>query len=229
MKPGFLALDCTGETFCCGLEVEGRFFTEVVGLNPRRALREMPHHIQHLLQNAGLSYRDIGGIGVTQGPGSFTGVRLGVTLAKTIAFAADCGLLPVDTLKLLSKQQESAFRHSPGTIAVALDARKKELYCFLSGDDQSQLLSPSDFQKRLGKCSDLRCLVGPGFKAYPELIPDDFQGPVEGEREHSAPDTALLCQLTREAAHDSALVPYGKVEPVYLRRADVQVSGGAKG
>lgn len=100
---------------------------------------------------------------------------------------------------------------------------------FLSSDQQSRLLAPAEFRERLEQCTDLRCLVGPGFKAYPELIPEGFEGPVLGELEQSAPDMNLLCKLTRKAAQESVLVGYGEVEPVYLRRADIQVSGGAKG
>ena len=228
MRRAILALDCTGETFSCGLQVDGRYFTEVIGLNPRRALKEMPDHIRHLLRNQKMTYADIGGVGVTQGPGSFTGVRLGITLAKTIAYAAGCGLFPIDTLGLIAADHQKAYQHNPGSVAVAWDARKKELYCYLTGDQTSQLLSPSDFAERLAACEDLRCLAGPGFKVYPDLLPADFCGPVLWDREQSAPRMSTLCELTRVALQESRLSPHEKVEPVYLRTADVQVSGAAK-
>lgn len=232
MSSVILALDCTGETFAAGLLLEGEFLTTINGLNPRRALRELPAHIRYLLQNAGASYRDVEAVGLTQGPGSFTGVRLGVTLAKTIAQQAGCQVAAFDTLQVLASAQESKYSHRPGTIAVALDARRKELYCGLFGAEASRqptaVRSPGEFSELLASVSDLRACVGQGFSAYPELVPESFFGPVLSTRQDSAPCMATLCAMTQRAQQNSELTDWQNLLPAYHRKADIQVSGGAK-
>lgn len=228
---GVVGLDCSGETFSCGLLTEGHHYWEVNGLNPRRALREIPGHIQYLLQNAGLGYRDLVGVGVTNGPGSFTGVRLGVTLAKTIALTADCGTWGMDTLALLAKIEAECFEQ--GHIAVALDARRSEVYCGVF-DIQSgaavvatDVRTPEVFARELLSFSPLRALVGAGFAAYPLLVPSNFSGPVSRSAENSYPAVRLLCQETLLAWTQQKLVRYGELHTNYYRQADIQVSGGA--
>lgn len=225
----FLALDCTGETFSCGLLTEDGGFTEVVGLNPRRALLELPGHIAHLLGNAGMNANQLKGAGVPVGPGSFTGVRLGITLAKTVAFSCGCGILAVDTLECLAQQLGEGFPGREGTLGVALDARRKELYCGLFKNGEAVLptgvRTPEIFGQALAEQHSLLGLIGSGFEAYPALVPDEFQGPVFSTPAHTALSTFTLCRLTKEAHEAGRLQPFGLVRPEYHRKADIQVSG----
>ena len=102
MTEAVLALDCSGDTYSVGLLVEGRHQTSIDGLKARAALRDLPGHAAYLLKNSGLTYESLVAVGVTRGPGSFTGVRLGVTLAKTIAMTAGCGIAAFDTLFVMA-------------------------------------------------------------------------------------------------------------------------------
>lgn len=224
-----LALDCTGETYSCGALVEGELLTTVCGLNPRQALRELPLQVAHLLKNAGGSYRDVVAVGVTNGPGSFTGVRLGVTLAKTICFAAECKMAAFDTLEILARGQAAAFQHDPGFVGVALDARRSEVYCALYSSVSeagigTQVCSPSKFALQLKSCRKLRALVGQGFLAYPNLVPESFAGPILSSRNQCVVPVDILCQLTDQAFLEDQLLDPESVTPEYHRRADIQVS-----
>ena len=230
MVKGYLALDCTGETYSCGLLSSKGRFTEVVGLNPRRALLEMPGHIAHLLRVGGISSRDVEAVGVPRGPGSFTGVRLGIALAKTVALAAECDVFSIDTLELLARQTAESYKHAEGVIAVASDARRGELYCGVfsrSGEARlpTAVRTPQEFGPALSGEDGLLALVGGGFEAYPDLIPVGFRGAVESSREAAALSMNTLCALTKEAAQSGRLQARGLVQPEYHRRADIQVSG----
>ena len=233
MKDVVVALDCTGETFSAGVLVSGSYQTSLVGLSPRRALRELPGHIGYLLEAAARGYDQVIAVGVTCGPGSFTGVRLGVTLAKTICFASGCRVHGVDTLELLARGQADLF--AEGTVAVALDARRGELYCALYEIDPfgprlaTGVREPGHFAQELSGCEDLRSLVGKGFSAYPELVPDGFQGPVSASKKDCVPPVELLCALTQTAWKEERLTDPAELQPSYHRQADIQVSGGAKG
>ena len=229
MKELVIGLDCTGETYSCGLLAPEGVFTSITGLSPRRALLEIPSHISYLLKNSGANFRDIAALGVTKGPGSFTGVRLGITLAKTIAMASQCKIFPVDTLELLARGQAQGY--TQGNVAVALDARRGELYCglFQLGKECSPFLptavrSPALFTRDLLNCEDLRALVGPGFAAYPQLVIEGFRGPVLTSPADTTCSMSLLCELTHAAWRENRLTAPETVEPVYHRKADIQVS-----
>ena len=74
----------------------------------------------------------LGGIAVSIGPGSFTGLRIGVSVAKGIAFARGIPLVGVPTLEALALRASSIDRLEKGTVLLAaLDARRDEVYCQL--------------------------------------------------------------------------------------------------
>ena len=74
----------------------------------------------------------LGGVAVSIGPGSFTGLRIGVSVAKGIAFARGIPLVGVPTLEALALHAAEADHAPPGTrLLTALDARRDEVYCQL--------------------------------------------------------------------------------------------------
>lgn len=213
--------------------MDGKHQTSVVGLSPRRALRELPGHLGYLLENAALTVDDIEAIGVTVGPGSFTGVRLGVTLAKTISMACRCGVACLDTLEAVAQGYRAALLTGGGSLAVALDARRGEVYSgvyeICEGRLQARLETgvrrPQDLASWLEQADDLKGLIGSGFEVYPELSLPDFRGARLLSRADSAPRPEVLCGLTLEAQGQGRLIPWSEVLPEYYREAEVQVSG----
>jgi tRNA threonylcarbamoyladenosine biosynthesis protein TsaB len=74
----------------------------------------------------------LGGVAVSIGPGSFTGLRIGLSVAKGIAFARNIPLVGVPTLEALALHAAGADRTGAGTrLLAALDARRDEVYCQL--------------------------------------------------------------------------------------------------
>lgn len=221
-----LGLDCSGETYSVGLFSAAGISLESSGHQPRRALRQISGAISELLARAGVKAGALTAVGVTHGPGSFTGVRLGVTVAKTVALVAGCPVLGWDTLELLAHQ--ALPEGSSGTVAVALDARRGELYCgvFQTAPEWQVRLAtdvrrPEDFAEHLR--GPLQAAIGSGFEAYPQLLGADWQGPRWTSRQASAPSGLLVASLT--AARAPLWRPAAELQPVYHRRADIQVQG----
>lgn len=79
--------------------------------------------IRDLLKNNNIQIKDLDAIGVNIGPGSFTGIRAGITIARVIAQQANIKLVGVSSLEILSKLAENK-----EYIIVALDARKNKVY-----------------------------------------------------------------------------------------------------
>ncbi|MGZ9734363.1 tRNA (adenosine(37)-N6)-threonylcarbamoyltransferase complex dimerization subunit type 1 TsaB [Flavobacterium sp. GNP002] len=80
--------------------------------------------IEEIIKEAGIKLNDLSAIAVSQGPGSYTGLRIGVSAAKGLCYALDIPLIAVDTLQALASQVAI----SNGLIIPMIDARRMEVY-----------------------------------------------------------------------------------------------------
>ncbi|WP_396167837.1 tRNA (adenosine(37)-N6)-threonylcarbamoyltransferase complex dimerization subunit type 1 TsaB [Flavobacterium sp.] len=92
--------------------------------------------IEEIIKEAGIGYQDLSAVAVSQGPGSYTGLRIGVSAAKGLCYALGIPLIAVDTLQVLASQAKV----SSGLIIPMLDARRMEVY--------SAIFSPNFENKR---------------------------------------------------------------------------------
>ncbi len=132
--------------------------------------------IQELMYENELSWLDIDGIAVSQGPGAFTGVRLGVGVAQGLAMANSKPLIPVaslDGIAAYSFSKNPVWRED-GQALVAIDARMDEVYWALYQTSakeppvrlgEIQLSSPDEIQPR-----DAHIFAGNGFAIYQDRI-----------------------------------------------------------
>lgn len=80
--------------------------------------------IEEVIAESGISVQDLAAVAVSQGPGSYTGLRIGVSAAKGLCFALNIPLIAIDTLQTLASQAKI----SEGKIIPMLDARRMEVY-----------------------------------------------------------------------------------------------------
>jgi len=102
--------------------------------------------IDAALRKWGLTATSLGAIAVSIGPGSFTGLRIGLSIAKGLVLATGVPLVAVPTLEALASRTARA-RNAEGLILAALDARRDEVYCQLfeaAGERISALWEPRD-------------------------------------------------------------------------------------
>jgi tRNA threonylcarbamoyladenosine biosynthesis protein TsaB len=127
-----LGIDTGGPIASVGIVAEGRIQGgRSQGLRSHCA--GLPELVDEVLSSAGISLRDLSAIAVALGPGSFTGLRVGLSYAKGLVLAAKCGIVGVSTLDaivLCIPQPELA---SASTICPIIDARKGEIYTALYG------------------------------------------------------------------------------------------------
>jgi tRNA threonylcarbamoyladenosine biosynthesis protein TsaB len=93
----------------------------------RRSAQTLIPAMAYVLSAAGRMSADVSLVAVTVGPGSFTGLRVGVTAAKSFAYATGCECLGVDTLEVIAEQAPRN-EASAAEIQAVLDAQRKELY-----------------------------------------------------------------------------------------------------
>jgi tRNA threonylcarbamoyladenosine biosynthesis protein TsaB len=105
--------------------------------------------IEASLKEVGIVYKDLSAIAVSQGPGSYTGLRIGVSAAKGLCFALGLPLIAVDTLKVLASQATI----SGGLIVPMIDARRMEVYSSIFTADfervrnvEAEIISENSFE-----------------------------------------------------------------------------------
>ncbi|MFN2471075.1 MAG: tRNA (adenosine(37)-N6)-threonylcarbamoyltransferase complex dimerization subunit type 1 TsaB [Gaiellaceae bacterium] len=154
-----------------------------------------------LLEEAGRNPSDLGGVAVGIGPGSFTGVRMGVATARALAFALDIPVAGVSTLRVLAAG-------SPGAVPV-IDAKRREIFAELDGEPR--VLAPQDLRLVPGTIC-----VGDGalrYRAVLESAGADI--PPDGSELH-VPRACFHALLAREFGLAE------NVEPLYLRIPDAE-------
>ena len=212
-----LALDTSTEACSVGLWVNGAVGEERYELAERSHTQRLLPMVASVLQSAGLKLTDLDGLACTRGPGSFTGIRVGVSAAQGLAFAADLPVVPLSTLEVLAWQGAQA---APGNNRwqVVMDARMGEVYYaaygwqgnVLSVLADEQLLAPLD----LDVWSDASVgRIGAGWQ-LPEL--SQHASLVELALPRAAAAAALAAHKLQ---HDAAALwqPPDALQPVYLR------------
>ena len=91
--------------------------------------------IEELLQEVGITFKDLSAIAVSQGPGSYTGLRIGVSAAKGLSYALDIPLISVDTLTSLANQVVE----NDGLIIPMIDARRMEVYSAIFNSNKEMI------------------------------------------------------------------------------------------
>ena len=87
--------------------------------------------IDEVIKEAGIAYADLDAVAVSKGPGSYTGLRIGVSTAKGICFATDKPLIAVDTLGMMAKGFLEANPSYTGLVCPMIDARRMEVFTAL--------------------------------------------------------------------------------------------------
>lgn len=205
-----LGLDTTLDTFSLALvsAEDERTLAQWTGGQPRQHLTQLFQALQALLDVHHLKMENLTGIAVTTGPGSFTGVRLGVLVARTLGQVGDLPLYPVDATLALAANAPKVEK-----LAVSLDARKGEVFVrhFRDGLPEGP-----------GK------LVKPGEWAD-ELQPGTWVLGSAAQR-FGLPEHVVVCppgwsrvQAEWVARLRGRQVTWRELDPEYLRAADVQV------
>jgi tRNA threonylcarbamoyladenosine biosynthesis protein TsaB len=193
-----LAFDTATEVATSALVDDG----EVLGERTSRA-QTLLEDVDALLRQGGAHPSEIGALAVGIGPGSFTGVRIGLAAARGLAVALELEGAGVSTLDALAAG-------APGTVPV-IDARRHEVFALLDG--YPRVLAPADLSLDEG----MVC-VGSGAVRYRQLLEEcGVVVPPDGDDRH-LPRARFHAQLA------GALGPVDSIEPLYLRLPDAEPS-----
>jgi tRNA threonylcarbamoyladenosine biosynthesis protein TsaB len=183
--------------------------------------------IAELLRSAAWRPADIELIAVAIGPGSFTGLRVGVTTAKTMAYALRCEVLGVDTLEVIAAQVSP-----PGRVCAVLDAQRQQLFCGrYELDDTGNLVcrqSPHivDAAQWLASLAPGETATGLGLRRIVLQLPAGVTVAPESDWQPRAETVGRLAlRQVRSGRRDDLW----KLSPNYLRRSAAEEKHEATG
>ncbi|NJI21824.1 tRNA (adenosine(37)-N6)-threonylcarbamoyltransferase complex dimerization subunit type 1 TsaB [Aeromonas veronii] len=215
-----LAVDTATEACSAALLVGDKLFSRWEEA-PRDHTRKILPMVQAVLEDAGISLSDLDAIAFGRGPGSFTGVRIGISVAQGLAFGAGVPLIGISTLAAMA---QGAYRvDGAQQVLTAIDARMNEVYFgrYELIDGRMQLVGdevvsdPAALVDARGKLASRVTCVGTGFETYGETLSglaDELA--VSQVRFPAAED---MLPLARAAWLAGEAVPVEQATPVYLR------------
>lgn len=209
-----------------GEDLLGEVFLHLRGMHTDRIL----HSLNWLLAAAGIKAADVDAFGVVLGPGSFTGLRVGVATVKGLAYAAGAPVVGMSSLETLAMQ--CPFAAYP--VCTVLDARKSEVYTARfdcrgevpSALTEEQVLPPSDLLDRL---QGDHLFIGSGAVLYRELIRERL-----GTRAHfvpwsmDAPRASNIAGAVLARLRSGAVQSAREITPRYIRASEAELMRAAR-
>jgi tRNA threonylcarbamoyladenosine biosynthesis protein TsaB len=243
-----LALDTTTRAGSVAIVRDGVVLDVLVGDGARDHADRLPSDVQRLLGANGLALRDVDLFGVAAGPGSFTGLRIGIATIQGLAFANSRSVVAVSALEATASTVLGTDGAPIGSaVGVWMDAHRGEVFSAVysragrggdMGDSPSQAVAPSVIELTPASVASPEltlarwrgyewanglCLAGDGavrYRAVADAAPElGWRSGVEVRP--LAPAVALLAE--RRAAEGGATLPHA-VRAVYVRRPDAELA-----
>jgi tRNA threonylcarbamoyladenosine biosynthesis protein TsaB len=213
----------------CLLTGDGR---ELAGDRPAPSrLFEAPGHsaellpeIDRLLTDSGTGWAEVDSIAVGVGPGTFTGLRIGIASARALAQALDVGVRPVSSLAALAAGAERQ-----ALVLALIDARRGEVFAGLyrvAGGDHLRaewppfVTPPEQLLERIGELGETPLALGDWALESRELLETAGAEVPSDDSGLHAVNATYVCRLGQAADP----VPPEQAEPVYLRLPDAEIN-----
>lgn len=200
---------------CCTLALR-----ETEGQNAHS--EKITNFIREAMETAKIDYRQLDAVAVSKGPGSYTGLRIGVSTAKGICYAADLPLMAIDTLEAMAygmKEKLNSQIAENDLLIPMIDARRMEVYAAIFDaklnkiQDTAALVIDENSFEELQKDHHL-WLFGDGAPKLKKVFEDQTNiSIIEGFK----PSAAFMRPLAEKALREKDFVDVAYFEPFYLK------------
>ena len=213
-----LLIETSAKICSAALAVDGKVVFSKKNDEGMAHARLLPGFVDEVLKNLGGAKIDA--VAVSSGPGSYTGLRIGVATAKGLAFGYDAPLIAVPTLELLAYTVKSSVEvEKDALICPMIDARRMEVYSQLfdadvkeAGETQAEIIT-EDSYKELLQTGKKVYFAGDGSAKCSGVITSEnavFVDSIE-------PDAANMAELAERRLRNGEFVDVAYFEPFYLK------------
>jgi len=184
--------------------------------------------IERLCKGQGWTVRDVQQLYVSAGPGSFTGLRIGITLAKTLAFALPIKVVAVPTLRVLACNAPAEAKH----VIVVLDAKREQIFTArferVAGQlEERETAHLDSLSEMLNRSPKPVLLLGEGMKFHAKYVAG--QSGIEVAAEEFWPArAAAVGELGTEMAARGQFADPLTLTPVYIRVPEAEEKWGKR-
>lgn len=189
--------------------------------------------IDGLMEKLGLRYDELAAIGVTTGPGAFTGVRICLATARALSVALGIPVIGLTTLDMIAHtalQMPDVFKSKDEHLAVLIETKRKDYYIKVFDQRLDPVLEGTameadDVLEALSGSKPV-LVVGDAVDRFEKEMKDRFGENVRFSAEFNLVDPQILAERTCALYHHAKTlgIDMPVAEPVYLRDADVSVS-----
>ena len=227
-----LAIEASTKTGSCAVfGDEGLIGELTINTDATHSEKLMPAIIS-LMGALQLTFKDLNGLAVSIGPGSFTALRIAVSIAKGIALAANLPLIGVPTLKALA-EKVSDFG---SVICPFLDARKEEVYFALYSRNKNGALEQlkeetvATVEQMCGNIKTKTIFTGNGVEVYGKRIKELLQKKAFFlSKSNSLPSASMVAEIGyRMLINGDYPKDLSSLRPIYLRSSDAELSFSKK-
>ena len=212
-----LLLETSTSTLSVALSADGKVIAERVCTEPRQQASLAAPLVKEVLDDAGLSVADCDAVCVSKGPGSYTGLRVGVSTAKGLCFGAGIPLLSVGTLDILANSVILSEAKNLKYIIPMIDARRMEVYTAVFSPEgkpltevEAKVIGPDSFAGELAEGPVL--FIGDGALKCREVLtsPNAFF-------QEADPLASAMAPLAEAAWQEKRFEDLAYFEPFYLK------------
>ena len=236
-----LAIDTAGDACSVALSLRGAVIQRLE-VAPNTHSRRVLDMAQALLRQARLEWRQLDALAVDVGPGSFTGVRIGIGAAQGLAYGAGLAVIPVGSLEALAGavgrrggvEAGGGGEGGETTVLAAIDARMGQVYCGLYGVSPGKppralsepaLLAPQAVE--VGGHAEI-VGIGSGWDRYAPVFRESLQGSAVNWLPDRHPEATSVAQIAVARGLRNAVSPMG-LSASYVRDEVAEVSVGVGG
>ena len=221
-----LVLDCAVTKLSIAVKTEDKFISQTYDIGMRQSEILVPT-IDEILSKAGITAADLNYSALTIGPGSFTGLRLGISALKAIELAYNVPVYGISSLTIYSY----AYKDLGLPILACLDANKDKFYACLS-DQNSLILEEGDYEveeiiSKLNGLSNV-LVAGPDAQKLADIIKENKNDIEVLTTKASAMTTEALVAITEDKISKGEATLKDFDGPVYLRASEAELAHKSK-
>jgi tRNA threonylcarbamoyladenosine biosynthesis protein TsaB len=218
MNTYILQIDTATEVCSVSLSLDGKIVSKIDAEEPNLHASRLTVFIDELLKTAHISYADLAAVAVSKGPGSYTGLRIGVSTAKGLCYALDIPLLAVNTLESMYTGYVIHSSKDHMLYVPMLDARRMEVYMKMYGQDGEVVRETDaviiDAETFLGNADKTICLFGSGAEKLRDILGEMHNIMIDTSYKHSS---AYLTKSAFEKFNKQEFEDLIYFEPYYLK------------
>lgn len=204
-----LGIETSGDLCSIALMMDEKKYYEINILEKHIHSKKILHLIDLILQEANIELKHVGHIAVSIGPGSFTGLRIGLTTAKGLGFGINLPITPIPTFDALA-WQISHYLNANTEFVILKNASVEDLYYASIKYDGSKIIYNREIS--IIKKSDLKGIIDIGKFVYSDITLDFDTKKIIG------PTALNVCRYSYLFGKDLLTFDYNYLEPQYLKQ-----------